>query len=418
MIKKGQKKVFDLFAGAGGFGLGFKMADFNISLSLEKDDWAIKTLKENASSKEIIIHNDIRNISSRDEIIKATKGIKPNLIIGGPPCQGFSVAGPLKDPDDPRNSLFKEFANWVEVLFPEVFILENVTGLINRKNSDGELVLNIIKKTFQDIGYRVELWKLNAALYGVPQIRNRLFVVGNRFNRVISPPPITHTISKNFSEIFSDLKPAVTVHEAIGDLPYIEAGQGSEQMLYNTEAFCEYQRWARLNSNQVNNHVAMLHTQRVVKRYQHILDGLSMHDMPNEMKVRKRGGDGEISRSAYNSNYRHLKGDMVSYTIPASFYSTFIHSKIPRNITSREAARIQSFPDNYVFKGKRTVISSKLLLKQGKKDQNFLSQYNQIGNAVPPLLAFHIANHINKFLSTLESSEKDAHNSLILSDTF
>ena len=185
MIKKGQKKVFDLFAGAGGFGLGFKMADFNISLSLEKDDWAIKTLKENASSKEIIIHNDIRNISSRDEIIKATKGIKPNLIIGGPPCQGFSVAGPLKDPDDPRNSLFKEFANWVEVLFPEVFILENVTGLINRKNSDGELVLNIIKKTFQDIGYRVELWKLNAALYGVPQIRNRLFVVGNRFNRVI-----------------------------------------------------------------------------------------------------------------------------------------------------------------------------------------------------------------------------------------
>jgi len=142
----------------------------------------------------------------------------------------------------------------------------------------------------------------------------------------------------------------------------------------------------------------MDHTKRVVGRYGLILGGLSLNEIPEEFKVRKRNGNGEISESDYNSNYRHLRPNMISYTIPASFYSNFIHPKQPRNITSREAARLQSFPDNYVFKGKRTQISSKLLKQLGKESENYLSQYNQIGNAVPPLLARAVANKIYDFL--------------------
>ena len=150
----------------------------------------------------------------------------------------------------------------------------------------------------------------------------------------------------------------------------------------------------------------MSHTKRVVKRYEQILNGLSLEEIPEELKVRKRNGNGEISDREYNSNYRHLKPNMVSYTIPASFYSNFVHPTQPRNITSREAARLQSFPDSYVFKGKRTQISSKLLMQQGKEAENHLSQYNQIGNAVPPLLAKAVANSILDFINETERSRQ------------
>lgn len=143
----------------------------------------------------------------------------------------------------------------------------------------------------------------------------------------------------------------------------------------------------------------MFHTKRVVKRYEQILNGFSLEEIPEELQVRKRNGNGVLSETEYNSNYRHLKDNMIFYTIPASFYSNFVHPKQPRNITSREAARLQSFPDNYVFKGKRTQISSKLLKQLGKEHENFLSQYNQIGNAVPPLLAKAVAKRVSDFIN-------------------
>ena len=392
------KTVFDLFAGAGGFGLGFKMADFEVNLSLEKDKWAVDTLRANSSGSSVIIQEDIRSFSKPELIIDAAKGQEPNIIIGGPPCQGFSVAGPSKDPDDPRNTLFIEFAHWVELLLPNIFVMENVAGLCNRRNSKGELVLDIVCKTFERIGYKVEVWKLNAALYGVPQLRNRLFIVGNKFDRIIGPPPVTHYIDNTSSLSLPFLKPAINVFDAIGDLPFITSGEGSEQTNYTIDSFHDYQSWARSGSEFVHNHVAMIHTKRIIERYRHIQNGVSVTDLPVDAKVRKRGGEGVLSETAYHSNYRHLKSDMISYTVPASFYSTFIHPNIPRNVTSREAARIQSFPDLYVFKEKRTVVSSKLLLKKGRVEDNFLSQYNQIGNAVPPLLSYNIAKHLEAFL--------------------
>jgi len=395
-------KVLDLFAGAGGFGLGFRLASerYKLICSLEVDKWAVETLEANNKDNQIIIHDDIRQFDTTKRIMNACPS-RPHIIIGGPPCQGFSVAGPVKDVKDPRNSLFKNFAQWVSVLTPKLFVMENVRGLLSRKNEEGEKVIEIIKNTFSSIGYAIDIWELNAANYGVPQNRSRIIIVGNKWGSTISVPCITHYLPDQkikFRKILKKISPAIKVITAIGDLPKLRAGEGREQSEYTNEPRNDFQRYLRGDQNILYNHVCMWHLPRVVKRYEEILKGLSLDEISNELRVRKRNGNGQISSSSYHSNYRHLKPKMVSYTVPASFYSNFIHPSQPRNITSREAARLQSFPDSYIFKGKRTQVSSKLLIKQGKETENHLSQYNQIGNAVPPLLAKAIANRLLEFL--------------------
>ncbi len=387
-------KFVDLFAGAGGFGLGFQLSSRFVPIcSVEKDLWAVETLK--ANNQHEIVHADITKISTKKSIESICKE-KPDVIIGGPPCQGFSMAG-KGDPSDPRNALFRYFVKWVKVLQPKVFVMENVAGLLIRKNAYGENVIDIIKRSFTNASYDCRIWTLNAADYGVPQLRQRVVIIGTRQGLEILPPVATHSMKKD-----SDLPPYITAWEALSDLPQIAAREGCEFMEYDQDATNDYQRQCRAGSDGVYNHVAMLHTPRVVSRFQNILDGGSLNDLPDELKVKKRNGNGELSESYYSSNYRHIEPNQVSYTIPASFYSTFIHPFIPRNITAREAARIQSFPDRYVFKGKRTLISSKLMKKLGKDDQNHLSQYNQIGNAVPPLLAKAIAERVATYLDEAE----------------
>jgi DNA (cytosine-5)-methyltransferase 1 len=398
---KGKKiKVVDLFAGAGGFGLGFSLASnkYRLIYSLEIDKWAVETLKSNKSKRHKIIKGDIRDFSSRKKILEICP-VLPDIIIGGPPCQGFSIAG-AQDPKDPRNSLFKNFAKWVQVLRPKVFVMENVRGLLNSRNSKGEKVINIIKETFIKYGYSISIWELNAANYGVPQIRERIFIVGNIYGEQLPKPPITHYLPKERPAANKRLKKAITVIKAIGDLPKLKAGEGQEETNIFTKPTNKYQKSLRSNTKKLYNHVAMVHTQRVVKRYAEIIKGVSLNDVHEDLRVRKRNGNGVISSSEYSLNYRHLKPKMVSYTIPASFYSNFIHPFQPRNITSREAARLQSFPDSYIFKGKRTQISSKLLKRLGKDDENHLSQYNQIGNAVPPLLSKAIARNLLDFFES------------------
>lgn len=383
----------DLFAGAGGFGLGFQMSERYVPIcSIEKDLWAVETLRANNSHH--IIHADITKISSYKSICQLC-GSYPDVIIGGPPCQGFSNAG-KKDPEDSRNTLFRYYVKWVSVLNPKVFVMENVMGLLKRKNSYGRGVIDIIVDSFARIGYNCQIWVLNAADYGVPQMRQRIFIVGNRYGRVILPPKPTHSIVKK-----EGLLPAITAWQAISDLPQIKAREGNDFMKYISDTCNDYQKECRKGSLGVYNHVAMKHTQRLVARFQKILDGSTIESLPEELRVRKRNGNGVLSESLYSSNYRHINPDTVSFTIPASFYSTFIHPYLPRNITAREAARIQSFPDRYIFKGKRTQISSKLLKTLGKDEENHLSQYNQIGNAVPPIMAKVIGEIIAEFLDTL-----------------
>lgn len=401
--------VLDLFAGAGGFALGFKLADsrYKVVCSLEVDKWAVETLAANNDDGHLILHEDIRKFNTPSKIKKACPK-SPVVIIGGPPCQGFSIAGPTKDPKDPRNSLFKNYAQWVEVHKPQIFVMENVRGLLTGKNESGEKVIDIICSTFEKIGYVLNIWELNAAHYGVPQSRERIFIVGSRYGEKIPPPPRTHflpeeKIKLNGSSVY--LKEAITVIEAIGDLPKLNAGQGNEALSLenlNDKDLSEYQKHLRGNVKYIYNHVTMAHTKRIVLRYEKIITGAKLEDLEEDLKVRKRNGNGELSDSVYSSNYRHLRPDMVAYTIPASFYSNFVHPNQPRNITSREAARLQSFPDSYIFKGKRTQISSKLLKQLGKEEENFLSQYNQIGNAVPPLLSKAIGTHILKYIKQIE----------------
>ena len=394
-------KVLDLFAGAGGFGLGFNLINdkYKVICSLEIDKWAVETLKANNIENQTIIQQDIREFKTEKQILSACPA-KPDVIIGGPPCQGFSNAG-LKDPKDPRNSLFKNYVQWVEVLQPKVFVMENVRGILTGKNSRGKKVIDIILKNFESIGYTTTLWELNAANYGVPQNRDRVFIVGNKLGQQITPPQITHYLPEEKKKLNGNAKllsPAIKVIAAIGDLPKLKAGEGKEESILKSTSKNEFQKQIRDSESILYNHVTMNHTKRLVKRYEHILKGFSLEDISEEYQVRKRNGNGEISKIEFASNYRHLKPNMISHTIPASFYSNFVHPNQPRNITSREAARLQSFPDSYVFKGKRTQLSSKLLKQLGKDDENYLSQYNQIGNAVPPLLAKAVAKRIFDFI--------------------
>jgi DNA (cytosine-5)-methyltransferase 1 len=404
MINKALTAI-DLFAGAGGFGLGLHLAGYNVALSLEIDDWAALTLGHNFPEL-TVIKDDIRHYRSLDEV-RTICPLSPHVIIGGPPCQGFSVAGPAqKDPKDPRNSLFKDFARWLEYLNPQVFVMENVKGLLARCNAKGEKVIDIIRKTFSDLDYTVELWLLNAAEYGVPQIRERIFIVGNRLGIArIGEPPRTHYLGpvREQGGLFpameeDSLLPACTLWDSISDLPILRANEGEEEQSYSSPPETDYQALMRGNQVILYNHVAMQHSRRIVERFKHIEWGESSADVPEEHRALTRNGNGKVSDIAYDQNNRRLHPHKPSHTIAASFYANFVHPFQHRNLTAREGARIQSFPDWYRFMGKKTVPSHKLLQREGRFEENHLCQYNQIGNAVPPLLAKAIAEHLRKVI--------------------
>lgn len=404
MVRQKQPIAIDLFAGAGGFGLGFEMAGFSVPLSVEIDAWACDTLRYNRPSM-TVIQNDIRDLNTEISV-KEVCILRPDVVIGGPPCQGFSIAGPAqKDPRDPRNSLFINFAQWISFLAPKAFVMENVKGLLSRKNSDGQKVIDIVKKTFQDLGYFVEVWILNAAEYGAPQIRERVFIVGNKIGRELGIPPKMHSLellqlNQSQLSVFDNagLSPAVTLWDAISDLPELDAREGKEEQSYTTEPGNDYQVWIRDRSQLLYNHVAMEHSHRLVERFKHIKWGESSSDAPKEHGARQRSGNGALSNKSYDQNNRRLNPHKPSHTIAASFYANFIHPFQHRNLTAREGARIQSFPDDYRFLGKKTVVSHKLLHREARFDEKFLCQYNQVGNAVPPLLVKAIAYHLQEQL--------------------
>jgi DNA (cytosine-5)-methyltransferase 1 len=396
--------AIDLFAGAGGFSLGFEMAGFSVPLAIEIDAWACDTLAYNHPNM-TVIRGDLRDFNTIDTVKKICL-VRPDIVIGGPPCQGFSIAGPSqKDPKDPRNSLFVDFANWIKFLDPKAFVMENVKGLLSRKNAEGTKVIDIIKRTFEKLGYFVEVWLLNAAEYGVPQIRERIFVVGNKLNRKLGLPPKTHSldllqIDNSCLPVLElmGLIPAVSLWDAISDLPALKAHEGKEEQPYGSIPQNNYQNWIRCGTEKLYNHVAMEHSDRLVERFKQIQWGESSSDAPKEYGARKRNGNGELSEKSYDQNNRRLYPYKPSHTIAASFYANFLHPFQHRNLTAREGARIQSFPDYYRFLGKKTVVSHKLLHREKRFDEKFLCQYNQIGNAVPPILARAIALHLQQKL--------------------
>lgn len=385
-------KVLDTFAGAGGFSLGFEMAGCEIVGAIETDAWACETFEFN-HPEAIVIKSNIEEISDK-KLKKLFLGNEPDIILGGPPCQGFSICNKNNgDPKDPRNSLFEEFVRLGKIFKPKIMIMENVPNLIKAKTKSNELVLDIIKNELSNLGYFVYSTILESVDYGVPQIRKRLFVIASSIELDKPFPEPTHSPSQG--DLFSlSLKKTPTLWEAISDLPEIEAREGAEEMQYSSKPQNEFQKTLRKGSKKLHNHLAMKHSKRMVERFSAMKWGQSGSDVPDHLKPYKRNSNGIISDKVYDQNNRRMHPDKPCHTIPASFYANFVHPYKNRNFTAREGARIQTFPDSYVFKGKPTVVSHKLLAREGRFDEKYLCQYNQIGNAVPPMLAKAVADNI------------------------
>lgn len=397
-MKTNRKRVLDLFAGAGGFSLGFEMAGFDIAYAVERDEWASETLSLNHPNTKVITA-DITELNDnfvRENFCDA--GI--DVIIGGPPCQGFSIANKNSgDPKDPRNSLFKEFVRITNIVRPKAIVMENVPNLLKARNANKEKVIDIIISEFKSIGYYAKYTILNSAHFGVPQIRNRLFIIATltETEEQLFPEQRFLPYNEERNLLNSDFPLTPTLWEAISDLPDIEAREGAEVMEYTVPALNYYQKMLRGDGKKLYNHVAMKHSKRMVERFKNMPVGVKHDEIPKELRPRKRSNPTEEG-SFFGQNNRRMSPDKQCHTITASFYSNFIHPYKHRNFTPREGARIQSFPDKYRFCGKPTVVSSSLLKKEGRNKENHLGQYNQIGNAVPPLLAKAIAENLERFL--------------------
>jgi DNA (cytosine-5)-methyltransferase 1 len=391
-----QYSVLDTFAGAGGFSLGFELAGFRVVGAIEMDSWACETFQHNHPNA-TVMQGDITAMTD-EQIIHSFGKFNVDVILGGPPCQGFSICNKNNsDSTDPRNSLFEEFIRIGRLLQPKVMIMENVPNLIKARTKSKELVVDIIVSELQSIGYHVEYRIVEATDYGVPQIRKRLVVVASKIKLENSFPEKTHSTVSNHDLFESGLKNCPTLWDAISDMPDIEARQGAEEMDYALPPQNEYQSVLREGAKKLFNHKAMNHSKRIVERFESMSCGDSISDVPDHLRPLKRNSN-EFSGKVYDQNNRRMYPDRQCHTVPASFYANFVHPYKDRNFTAREGARIQSFPDWYVFKGKPTVVSQKLLQREGRLEEKHLGQYNQIGNAVPPLMAKAIAENILKQL--------------------
>ena len=389
--------VFDVFSGAGGFSLGFEMAGCEVVAAIEHDKWAADTFSFNHPKAKMML-GDIESFD--EKYLRENVTPVPDIIIGGPPCQGFSICvKDAGDPKDPRNSLFIEFIRMAKIFNPKVMVMENVPNIAKAKTKSGERVVDIIKSEFEKLGYNVYRDILTASDYGVPQMRQRFILIASKQKLTNPFPKKTHYVAFNtneceqlsfFSAENNELKKCPTLWEAD-----IEAREGAEIMEYTKKPSNDYQKWCRKKTKVLHNHLAMKHTKRLVERFSRMTWGQSVSDITDErLKQRKRNGNGEVSDKPYDQNNRRMHPDKICHTITATFYGNFVHPYKNRNFTAREGARIQSFPDDYVFLGKPTVVSKKLLMKEGREGEAYLCQYSQIGNAVPPLMAKSIAENI------------------------
>lgn len=330
-------KVFtyiDLFSGCGGFSLGFDNQNYQNIFSLDFEPSFCKTYKFNFPNHKLI-EKDICNLTEQE--ISGIVGKKNvNVIIGGPPCQGFSMAGKIgrKFIDDPRNNLFKEFSRIINIIKPEIFVMENVQRLsIHNK---GKTKLEMLSE-FESIGYNVDARVLDAVNYGAPQFRKRIIFIGTINQKNIQFPSLP-------SEYIFEKR---TISDAINHFPPLKSGESSN----------------------IPNHTAMNHADQMLKKMSYIGDGGSRIMIPE--KLRPTSGDAR----------KYIKYDSKKPSIPITGdMRKVFHYSQNRALTVRELASIQTFPDNFIFKG------------------SSISQQQQVGNAVPPILAEAIAKCVKSML--------------------
>lgn len=349
-------KVLDLFCGAGGFSCGLDMVEvFSTEVALDFEPSALNTFQKNFPNTKCVCGN-ICDEDIKKTIVEACKQRQVNMIIGGPPCQGFSLKGKNLGLDDPRNFLFLEYVDLVSRIKPKVFVIENVKNMISSGN--GYFIKQIYEK-FESLGYTLNHGILNASNFGVPQTRERTIIIGTLSNEGISLPSKYDTKQ-------------VTVRDAISDLSYLSSGEGSEISDYLNKPQTEYQKMLRGKSNKLYNHKATNHSQVALDKLKLIPPEGDKTSMPEEL----------YGNQKFMTTWSRLVWDKPSPTIDTRFDTPSngrnSHPYLHRAITPREAARIQSFPDEYIFYGKKVSICK------------------QIGNAVPPLLAKAIGEHIKE----------------------
>lgn len=348
--------VIDLFAGVGGLSYGFATnKNYQIVMANEYDSDIAKAYSLNHPEVDMV-NCDIRELTA-DQIREHTKGKNIDLIVGGPPCQSYSTLG--KRQMDARANLFREYCRVLTIVEPKAFVFENVSGLLSM---DGGRLFPLIQDEFRKLGYELKYKLLNAVDFGVPQYRERVILVGTKgTNNFVFPSP-THGTK-------SGLKPYVTVSDALSNLPVL--GSGDEGISYLSKPQNEFQQFVQ-NTDTLSENVAPNNGDHLIKLMRALPDGGDKNDLPIELRP----------KSGYGNTYAKMWWNKPAPTITRNFAcpssSRCIHPRDSRAMTTREGARLQSFPDNYIFYG-------------GRGTKNL-----EIGNAVPPLLSIQLAKQISK----------------------
>lgn len=346
MTKK--KTVIDLFSGCGGLSLGFEKAGYEILAGIDHWRDAVRTFQHNHQAAVGIVAD--LSTDGPEILSESISSKNIDVIIGGPPCQGFSIAG-KRQVEDERNQLYKSFVEFVAHFKPKAFVLENVPNIFSMGN--GSVKENIIND-FEKLGYKVVSKILLASNYGIPQNRKRAFFVGVLNGESFEFPVATTQANE------------VTAYDAISDLPENSVIDGEP---YSLMPDSDYQVDSRQLSKSIFNHETTLHNENTVNIISLVPDGGNYKDLPEEFKDTRK----------VNIAWTRLNSRKSSFTIDTGHRHHF-HYKFNRIPTVRESARIQSFPDNFIFLGSKT------------------SQYKQVGNAVPPLLAKILAQNLIKYL--------------------
>lgn len=380
-------KIIDLFCGTGAFSKGFensRKGNYLTVFGIDMLSASIETFKLN-HKEAIAFCQDIRTLECEE--VSRLLNLKPgeiDLVIGGPPCQGFSSIRPFRSTNlnDPRNDLFYQFAEYVDYFRPKALIIENVIGLVTHNNGD---TIESMEEQFSRIGYVCD-WKiLNAAHFGIPQRRERLIFIGVQKGAKIQFPTPTHycdaatigfhkkqkMLLPKAPDLFNrqELRPALTTMDAISDLPKIRAGELAEE--YDSRPFNAYQVERRKRSRKLALHESTKHTEKMLE--------IIKHSGPNIKSIPKH-----LITSGFTSCYSRLDANSPSVTITVNFIhpasNRCIHPTLDRALTPREGARLQSFDDDFIFYGNRSQI------------------VKQIGNAVPPLLGQIIGEAMSEVL--------------------